>query len=218
MPCCYRHDSCAVLACANLGNDVVPCNCVTLKSIFHWIRIWIEKLFVQWAPGSFSQTTFLWAQRTNDVEKLIIAFQQTTDYTLCWLNNEFLHLINTLYTKPWDVIDLIHKSQNASVPYPTMLHSEQKCAYFCSGPLTTYPCLSTLKLFHVSKMGPEPQTRDEERIRSQVRKSLLTNMVFKINYALYFSGNIKWFCHLAMIYSKRVLLNCTRSAVPITIA
>ena len=29
-------------------------------------------------------------------------------------------------------IDLIHKSQNAPVPYPTMLHSEQKCAHFCS--------------------------------------------------------------------------------------
>ena len=30
------------------------------------------------------------------------------------------------------VIDLIHKSQNAPVPYPTILHSEQKCAHFCS--------------------------------------------------------------------------------------
>ena len=29
-------------------------------------------------------------------------------------------------------IDLIHKSQNAPVPYPTMQHSEQKCAHFCS--------------------------------------------------------------------------------------
>ena len=29
-------------------------------------------------------------------------------------------------------IDLIHKSQNAPVPYPTMPHSEQKCAHFCS--------------------------------------------------------------------------------------
>ena len=29
-------------------------------------------------------------------------------------------------------IDQFHKSQNAPVPYPTMLHSEQKCAYFCS--------------------------------------------------------------------------------------
>ena len=28
--------------------------------------------------------------------------------------------------------DLIHKSQNAPAPYPTMLHSEQKCAHFCS--------------------------------------------------------------------------------------
>ena len=29
-------------------------------------------------------------------------------------------------------IDLTHKSQKAPVPYPTMLHSEQKCAHFCS--------------------------------------------------------------------------------------
>ena len=29
-------------------------------------------------------------------------------------------------------IDLIQKSQNAPVPYPRMLHSEQKCAHFCS--------------------------------------------------------------------------------------
>ena len=33
---------------------------------------------------------------------------------------------------PCHLIDLIYKSQNASVPYPTMLHSEQKCAHFCS--------------------------------------------------------------------------------------
>ena len=30
------------------------------------------------------------------------------------------------------LIDLINKSQNAPVPYPTMLHSEQRCAHFCS--------------------------------------------------------------------------------------
>ena len=29
-----------------------------------------------------------------------------------------------------DIINLIHKSQNAPVRYPTMLHSEQKCAHF----------------------------------------------------------------------------------------
>ena len=29
-------------------------------------------------------------------------------------------------------IDLFHKSQNAPVPYPTMLHSEQKCAHLFS--------------------------------------------------------------------------------------
>ena len=30
------------------------------------------------------------------------------------------------------IIDLIHKSQNTPAPYPTMLHSEQKCVHFCS--------------------------------------------------------------------------------------
>ena len=31
-----------------------------------------------------------------------------------------------------ELIDLIHKFENAPVPYPTMLLSEQKCAHFCS--------------------------------------------------------------------------------------
>ena len=30
------------------------------------------------------------------------------------------------------VMGLIHKSHSAPVPYPTMHHSEQKCAHFCS--------------------------------------------------------------------------------------
>ena len=41
------------------------------------------------------------------------------------------------------IIDLIHKSQNALVSYPTMLHSEQKCAHIalpsmlpCTTPFT----------------------------------------------------------------------------------
>ena len=40
-----------------------------------------------------------------------------------------LHL---LWSDPSILIDLIHKSHNAPVPYPTMHHSEQKCAHFCS--------------------------------------------------------------------------------------
>ena len=32
----------------------------------------------------------------------------------------------------FNVIDQTYKSQNAPVPYPTMLHSEQICAHFCS--------------------------------------------------------------------------------------
>ena len=31
-----------------------------------------------------------------------------------------------------NTIDKFHKSQNAPVPYPTMLYSEHECAYFCS--------------------------------------------------------------------------------------
>ena len=43
---------------------------------------------------------------------------------------------NSVHIRAWrwqqDTIGLINKSQNAPVPYPTMLHSEQKCAHFCS--------------------------------------------------------------------------------------
>ena len=28
-------------------------------------------------------------------------------------------------------MDQFHKSQNATVPYPTVLYSEQKCAHLC---------------------------------------------------------------------------------------
>ena len=35
-------------------------------------------------------------------------------------------------TKNSKQMDLIHKSQNAPIPYPTMLHPEPKRAHFCS--------------------------------------------------------------------------------------
>ena len=37
---------------------------------------------------------------------------------------------DNISTQPW--IDQFHKFRNAPVPYPTILHSEQKCAHFCS--------------------------------------------------------------------------------------
>ena len=41
--------------------------------------------------------------------------------------------LETAPDSDWEpVIDPIHKSQNAPVPYPTMLHLEQKCTHFCS--------------------------------------------------------------------------------------
>ena len=39
--------------------------------------------------------------------------------------------LNNGYTLVHFPIDQFHKSQNAPVPYPTMLHSEQKCAALC---------------------------------------------------------------------------------------
>ena len=43
------------------------------------------------------------------------------------------HEILLFFVEPSSVaIDQFHKSQNAPVPYPTILHSEQKCAHFCS--------------------------------------------------------------------------------------
>ena len=32
----------------------------------------------------------------------------------------------------WIRMDQFHKSQNTPAPYPTIIHSEQKCAHFCS--------------------------------------------------------------------------------------
>ena len=37
-----------------------------------------------------------------------------------------------IYWYTVQIIDQLHKSLNTPVPYPTMLHSEQKCARFCS--------------------------------------------------------------------------------------
>ena len=48
------------------------------------------------------------------------------------------HQNKNFYSSVWefqvkqDWIDLIHKSQNAPVPCPTMIHSDEKCAHFCS--------------------------------------------------------------------------------------
>ena len=50
-----------------------------------------------------------------------------------WINEQDVHL-DFLEWKfgNIDSIDQIHKSKNAPVPYPTMHHSEQKCAHFYS--------------------------------------------------------------------------------------
>ena len=53
-------------------------------------------------------------------------------HTFGILWNHISHPITWILWGKWLQIDLIKNSQNAPVPYPTMLHSEQKCAHFCS--------------------------------------------------------------------------------------
>ena len=57
---CTWHDSCAVIACAKFHSDIIPYNGVTVKLIFHRIRIMMEKLFVKWALGYLSAAGFKW--------------------------------------------------------------------------------------------------------------------------------------------------------------
>ena len=51
-----------------------------------------------------------------------------------WLNHRVVIclIVPVMASRAVYSIDQFHKSQNAPVPYPTMPHSEQKCAHFCS--------------------------------------------------------------------------------------
>ena len=51
MTFCTWYNSCAVVACAKFCSDIIAYNRVTLKPIFHWIWIMMEKSFVKRAPG-----------------------------------------------------------------------------------------------------------------------------------------------------------------------
>ena len=54
------------------------------------------------------------------------------DASYCWTSYQFVSVpVGSLYVT-FVSIDLIHKSQNAPVPYHTMLQSVEKCAHFCS--------------------------------------------------------------------------------------
>ena len=45
------HDSCAVMSCAKLCSNMIHCNGVTQKPIFHRIWTTMEKSFMKWAPS-----------------------------------------------------------------------------------------------------------------------------------------------------------------------
>ena len=52
MKFCTWHDSCVVMTCAKFCRDMILYNGVTMKRIFHWIWIMMEKSFMKWAPGT----------------------------------------------------------------------------------------------------------------------------------------------------------------------
>ena len=55
------------------------------------------------------------------------------DFLQNWWISESVYIFTNMQLIAYKMaIDLIHKSQNAIVPYPTMHQSEQKCAHFCS--------------------------------------------------------------------------------------
>ena len=68
------------------------------------------------------------AQMASNAENVPIWWRHHVKSHLSNIQGPLL-LIGITYT---DGIDLIHKSQNSPVPYPPILHSEQKCAHFCS--------------------------------------------------------------------------------------
>ena len=54
MKFCTLHDSCTVVACAKFWSDMIPCNGVIQKLIFHLTWITMEKLFMKWALDPLS--------------------------------------------------------------------------------------------------------------------------------------------------------------------
>ena len=60
------------------------------------------------------------------VEKWIISSNGTISSLHSYDHN------SEVYIPSHSIIDQFHKSQNTPVPSPKMLHSEQKCAHFCS--------------------------------------------------------------------------------------
>ena len=73
--------------------------------------------------------TFFWHIVTMDILSNCHWIPLNQHWSKFWIDALRQQSITWTCDEP---INPIHKSQNATVPYPTMLHSEQKCAHFCS--------------------------------------------------------------------------------------
>ena len=109
-------------------------NIQSLVQIMTWHWSGDQPLLNQWWP---SLLTHICITRPEWVTMCLIhmSFDANNTITQTWIYNFYVlgcSRSSRHYREEYWHFDLIHKSQNAHVPYPTMLHSEQKCAYFCS--------------------------------------------------------------------------------------
>ena len=93
------------------------------------------------------------------------------------------------------LIEQFLKSHNAAVPYPTMLHSEQKCAHFCSEwSLVGYGTGAICDLWIRSIAGWQSQSEKWNRFGILNRRGSTKNFPVTryINSAGFSANNIAW--------------------------
>ena len=80
MKFCTWQDSFAVMPCAQFCSDMIPCNGVTLKPVFHKIWITMKISFMKWVlgysglvpPAAFWKYTPLWSRWHHCMETFLL--------------------------------------------------------------------------------------------------------------------------------------------------
>ena len=132
MKFCSWYGSCAVMACAKFCSNLMPYNAVTWKPIFS--RIWITMKKKSWngaqkrIPAGTRRNNNVFTTSTRRRVDVVMTLSLRHYCVMCPLG--YVHAMKTpqLHGHWWSsawirVIDQFHKSQNAPVRYPIMLHS-----------------------------------------------------------------------------------------------
>ena len=138
---CIWHDSCAVKFCS----DNLPYNGVTLKPLFHRIRITMKKWFMKWAPDF---------ELTKDTPWLVLRGNLWNLYFEYFRENWPYHYGTIFYLQHWFVY--LHQSLTWMVYTATHSHSLPNCSglvqdcwrveyendlhYFVKNDTSTRPC------------------------------------------------------------------------------